>query len=59
LVQTGWSEATITDSNWRSMLKERLQGANFKALRQDVLPFLEDPGEVDLLTMEDLNRVLG
>jgi predicted nucleotidyltransferase component of viral defense system len=59
LVQTGWSRATITDSNWRGMLKERLQGTNFEALRQDVLPFLEHPEEIDLLTWEDLNQVLG
>ncbi len=58
LVQTAWSGATITADNWHSLLKERLQGANFEALRQDVLPFLEDPGEIDLLTWEDLSRVL-
>jgi len=59
LVQTAWSGATITADNWRGLLKERLQGANFETLRQDVLPFLEDPGEIDLLTWEDLSRVLG
>ena len=59
LVQTGWSGATITDSNWRSTLEERLQGTKFEALRQDVLPFLEDPKEIDLLTWEDLSRVLS
>jgi len=59
LVQTGWSGGTITDNNWRGMFKERLQGANFEALRQDALPFLEDPEESDLLTWENLSQVLG
>ena len=59
LVQTGWSGATITDNHWRSTLKERLQGTKFEALRQDVLPFLEDPKEIDLLTWEDLSLVLS
>lgn len=59
LAQTGWSGATITAENWRGLIKERLQGANFEALRQDVLPFLEDPGEIDLLTWEDLSRLLS
>ena len=58
LVQTNWSGTMVTASNWRGLLKERLQGANFEALRQDVLPFLQDPGEIDLLTWEDLSRVL-
>ena len=59
LVQTGWNGATITADNWRGLIEERLQGINFESLRQDVLPFLEDPDEIDLLTWDDLGRVLG
>jgi len=59
LAQTGWSGATITAENWRGLLKERLHGADFASLRQDVLPFLEDPVEIDMLTWEDISIVLG
>ena len=59
LVQTGWREQEITPQTWKGLVAARVRGADFELLRQDVLPFLENPGDADLLTKEDLLRLLA
>jgi hypothetical protein len=58
LAQTGWTGTAPTAENWRALLMERLQGLDWNAARQDLRPFLERPAELDLITQENLARLL-
>jgi hypothetical protein len=59
LEQTGWTGERLTEDNWRPVVRERLQNASWDQVIADVRPFLETSAEVELLTLENLMRVLG
>jgi hypothetical protein len=52
LQQTGWSGPLLTEENWKTVVVGKLQGIDWQRAAADVRPFLEIPGEVDLLTEE-------
>jgi hypothetical protein len=58
LRQTGWPGPEITPQNWRQALATRLKGRDWERITNDVRPFLENPTEVDLLSEENLLRLL-
>ncbi len=58
LLQTGWQGAFPTPENWRELIYARLKGLDWKVALADVRPFLERPGEMELLTLENLARLL-
>jgi hypothetical protein len=58
LEQTGWQSPIPAADNWRKLLYERLKTLDWKAALSDVRPFLERPGEIDLLTIENLRNLL-
>ena len=59
LSQTGWQGPTLTKTNWRDILRQRVEDLEWRNVRADVAPFLERVEEMDLLTRENLIRVLG
>ncbi len=59
LSQTDWQGPTITKTNWRDILRQRVEELEWRNVRADVAPFLERAEEMDLLTRENLIRVLG
>ncbi len=59
LSQTGWEGPTLTEQSWRDTLRQRVEGLEWRNVREDVAPFLERTEELDLLTRENLLRVLG
>ncbi len=59
LEQTGWAGPAATPDNWPEQVLARLRSANWAAIAADVRPFAEHPQEVDVLTFENLERVLG
>ena len=59
LQQTSWPGAHLTDANWRAVVGERLQALDWRQVTDDVRPFLEPGTDPDLLTRENLMRVLG
>jgi hypothetical protein len=59
LQQTGWEGPFLDESNWREILCQRLGAVNWKNSAADVRPFLERPSEVELLTMENFEKLLG
>jgi predicted nucleotidyltransferase component of viral defense system len=59
LAQTGWQRPELTSGNWRQTLWEHLRQVDWKLARQDVAPFLERGGEVQLLTAETCERLLS
>ena len=59
LQQTGWTGATLTEHNWRETVRRRLQTLAWEQVVSDVRPFLEPSANLDLLTLENVMRVLG
>ena len=58
LLQTGWKGQTLTEHNWRAILSQRVKELEWRSVREDVAPFLERIQELDILTRENLLRVL-
>jgi hypothetical protein len=59
LVQTGWNGGPLTSDNWRSLARERLQLLDWRAIAADAGPFVEPGFDLGLLTLANLERVLG
>ena len=59
LQQTGWGGPSLTKSNWRHIVRNRLQTLAWDQVVADVRPFLEPGTDPDLLTFENVMRVLG
>jgi len=59
LSQTDWHGPRLTEDNWRSILRERVGELEWRTVHDDVAPFLERVDEADMLTRENLLRVLG
>ncbi len=59
LQQTGWAGAPLTAHNWREIVRDRLQTLAWDQVVADVRPFLEPSANLDLLTLENVMRVLG
>jgi len=59
LQQTSWVGALFTEETWRPVVRARLQEAAWDQVVADVRPFLEPSANLDLLTPDNLMRVLG
>ncbi len=58
LQQTGWQGGELTAANWREVIAERIEGLDWRPVLDDVRPFVAHPTEVDLLTRENMLRLL-
>lgn len=58
LRQSGWTEAPLTLTTWRSVVRRRLANADWRAAAADVRPFLERPSELAMLTPESVGALL-
>jgi len=58
LAQTGWKEKEVTAANWKSIVREKLEGLDFAQVREDVGAFLEVPEERELLRKDILLSAL-
>lgn len=59
LAQTGWSGPEITASSWRPEVRRRLERIDWERARADVRPFLERQRDLDLVSPESLEGLLG
>ncbi len=59
LVQTHWQGETLTQTNWRGLVRSRLHRLDWANLQADVSQFLEPGFDLSLLSLENLERVLG
>lgn len=59
LRQTGWTGRPLTEDNWREAVRQRLQTIAWERVVADVRPFLEPSADPNLLTRENLMRVLS
>jgi Nucleotidyl transferase AbiEii toxin, Type IV TA system len=59
LRQTNWAGEEVTELNWRKLVGERLRRLDWSAIAGDVSPFVEPGFDLSLLTLANLERVLG
>ncbi len=59
LRQTGWSGPELSEDNWRSLVRERIDTMSWQAVVDDVRPFLDTTADAHLLTRENLDRLLS
>jgi hypothetical protein len=58
LRQTGWKGGKLTLERWRETIRRRLKTVKWDRALADVRPFLERRAEADLLTPENVMRLL-
>jgi len=58
LAQTDWTGPTITVANWRSTILTQIESFSWDQLISDVQPFLQDQQEVELITKDNLMKLL-
>lgn len=58
LNQTGWEGPPVTLENWGPILAKRLKELDWREVVDDVTAFLEDPGERQLLTKDNILSLL-
>ncbi len=49
----------VTRENWKADLRKAVDNLDLKRVRDDVVRFLEDPLEADLLTRENLHKIVS
>jgi predicted nucleotidyltransferase component of viral defense system len=59
LRQTNWTDAPLTQDNWRDVVRARLESVAWDKIINDVNPFLDASANANLLTRENILRVLG
>ena len=59
LRQTGWAGPEVSAENWRELVRGHLEALPWDRVVADVGPFLEPGAGRELLTLENLLRVLG
>ena len=50
LAQTGWQGGTLTETNWREQVRQRLRRLDWNAIQADVRPFVEPGFDLGLLS---------
>ncbi len=58
LAQTHWAGGTLNEGNWKEQVRARLEKLNWNRVVDDVRPFVEPGFDLNLLTLENLERVL-
>jgi hypothetical protein len=58
LIQTGWTGPMPASDNWRQLVHDRLVTADWQIALADVRPFLERSQEIELLTLDNLTKLL-
>lgn len=58
LAQTNWGEGEVTRENWNKLVNKRIQQFNWQVILNDVRPFVESGFNLDILTRENLEKIL-
>ncbi len=59
LRQTGFKGAELTKDNWRSRLADRLEQFDWDRVIRDVKPFIERKADLQLLTKQNMMKLIG
>ncbi len=54
LKQTGWKGSFPSEENWLEVVQKTVKDADWDVVREDVVNFLENPGDMDIFTKENL-----
>ena len=58
LSQTNWGGGKVTQNNWKKFVLERIQPLNWSLVLADVRPFVEPGFDLDILTKENLEKIM-
>ncbi|MBN1273444.1 MAG: nucleotidyl transferase AbiEii/AbiGii toxin family protein [Candidatus Aminicenantes bacterium] len=58
LQQTGWPGPEIDQSHWTEVLAQKLKTIDWRRAVEDVLPFLERPEDIMMMTRENVLKLL-
>jgi predicted nucleotidyltransferase component of viral defense system len=58
LKQTGWEGIHLTENNWHTQLKNRIESLDWEKARADIKPFLERERDLDLVKKDILIGLL-
>lgn len=58
LRQTGWTGSPVSAGNWRALTAEKVASLDVPKALEDVRPFLERPADAQMVTRENLLRLL-
>lgn len=58
LAQTNWDGGEVSQENWKKFVFERIQQLNWPVVLADVRPFVEPGFDLDILTRENLEKIL-
>lgn len=59
LAQSEWAGGPITQDNWRRSVRRRLTELDWEAAVAEARLFVMDPAEVDMLTRENMSKLLA
>jgi len=59
LLQTEWSGAMPTQSNWHQVMLDKIRDINWEQAKNDVLPFLEQEHDINMVNFEFINKLLN
>lgn len=58
LKQTGWNKTMPTKDNWHQIILEHAKTINWEQARNDVLPFLEQEQDINMVSLDILENLL-
>jgi len=58
LAQTNWNGGLVTEENWKQQVWQRLQTLSWSGIVEDVRPFVEPSFIMNLLTIDNFERIL-
>jgi predicted nucleotidyltransferase component of viral defense system len=58
LIQTGWNGPDISRGNWARILAEKLNAIDWRRAVEDVRPFMERASDINMMTKENVLRLL-
>ncbi len=59
LKQTGWSGPQLDQNNWADLVAEKLEAVDWRQAIEDVRPFLERVSDLNLLTKDNVLKLLA
>jgi len=59
LEQTGWKGDFPAEKNWLEFIRQIVQKADWPKVKEDVVNFLENPGDMDIFTKENLLNLIS
>jgi len=59
LAQTNWNGGLITEENWKQLVWQKLQALSWSGIVEDVRPFIEPGFDLNLLTLDNFERILN